>query len=221
MEPIKTDEKNPIFTKTPPDLPQAPGSWNVNRTFRALNFPVNEDGQLISIPVVVVDPSSGGVHPLAIRTVTFNAQQATYGPFVYSVPELLDLTDYAAPVYCQQRVMTTLKELDSITAAGSTTIWTPTAGKRFRLMGLIITLSKDAACAGAEIINILDGGTTIMAFNISSAALVATGNEIVIGPINFPANGYLSTAVNNLLRLNLGGALTAGSCAVNAWGCEE
>ena len=105
-------------------------------------------------------------------------------------------------------------------AAGSTTIWTPTTGTKFRLMGGLITITKDAAAAAAFNVTFLDGAAAIFKISISGAALVATGNVIVI-PFSFPSNGYLSLAADNLFTMFLSSALTAGELSISCWGTEE
>lgn len=107
------------------------------------------------------------------------------------------------------------------TAAGSTALWTPATTKRFNLLGGTIVLSKDAACAGAEFIELLDGATHIgLRWDISTAALVAIGACVVI-PFDLKPSGLVSVAVGNVLNISLNGALTAGNCSVVVWGSEQ
>ena len=130
---------------------------------------------------------------------------------------------FVVPVYANtneaQVTPTKFAYLNNINAAGSAPIWTPAAGKHFRLLGGIITLSKDAACAGAFTIGLTEN-TIIMRFDISSAALVATGNVIVI-PFAFPANGYLCAITGQALNIQPSAILTAGYVSIVVWGTEE
>jgi hypothetical protein len=132
---------------------------------------------------------------------------------------------FVVPVYANTNeapvTPTTFKQAQA-TAAGATTLWSPAAGKKFRLMGGIIVLSKEAACAGAEYISIIEstGAVTIARFDISIAALVAIGSCTII-PLNLPANGYLALTKDSVLQIYLGGVLTAGNCSVSVWGTEE
>lgn len=123
-----------------------------------------------------------------------------------------------------QRTPTVFKGLAGANGAGLATIWTPAKGKKFRLLGGNVTLTKEAACAGALWISLCDNtetaATRIIRFEISSAALVATG-QVENFPFVIPGNGYLSQAADNVLALNLSGALTAGLCTVSIWGVEE
>ncbi len=104
---------------------------------------------------------------------------------------------------------------------GTGVLWTPAAGKKYRLMSATIFLSKDAAAAAAENISLTDSGAgTVFTFDISSGALVAMGVTTYI-PVNLPANGYLSPTINNTLSFTLSANLTAGYSTFVAWGTEE
>lgn len=107
----------------------------------------------------------------------------------------------------------------NINAAGNTAVWTPAAGKKFRLMGWTITLSKEAACAGAYAIQLKDAAAVFHEIDVSAAALVAQG-IVNIWTVNYPSNGMLSSAINNVLNLGEA-ALTAGVVSFNGWGTEE
>ena len=110
------------------------------------------------------------------------------------------------------------------TAAGNTALWTPTAGKKFRLMGCIVNVSGGVglAAAGEEVIELRDSATVVLrvAVRLPAAAGVVVGTDL-IEQLDFPGNGYLSAAANNVLNVNLGTAVTAGNVVVNAWGTEE
>ena len=109
-----------------------------------------------------------------------------------------------------------VKSVKDLTNSGG--IWTPANGKSVRLFGGVITVSKEAACAGAEYLN-LAATETIVYVQLSNAALVATGNVVVI-PFTIPGNGYLCPK-NTALTLYFNGALTAGAVACSVWGWEE
>jgi len=105
-------------------------------------------------------------------------------------------------------------------SAGSTALWTPNAGKRVRILGGIISISKEAACAGAENVAISDVAAVIVKIDLSAAALVATGN-VIIASFTLPGNGYLCALADTSVNVVLNGALTAGTAGVTVWGCEE
>lgn len=99
------------------------------------------------------------------------------------------------------------------TAAGNTTLLSQSAGKKYRIYGIWISVTKDAACAGAQFIRITDNGADICRVDLSTAALVATGN-VMFFPFTFPHNGFLQAAVNTSVIITLNGAFTAGNCSV-------
>jgi hypothetical protein len=111
------------------------------------------------------------------------------------------------------------------TAVGNTTVWTPAAGKKFRLMRYRIEITNNAslAAAGIETIQLTDGagGTVIDAFS----AFVNNAAATIMGAYTSEwmdlGNGYLSAAANNLLVVNLGTALATGVVRVTAVGTEE
>lgn len=112
-----------------------------------------------------------------------------------------------------------------VTATGDTAIWTPTTGKKFRLMGYSIEFSSNISIALGALINAtLKDGSTAMGMGMSlwaPLASVATGSGYIGTPWRDMKNGYLSSAVNNILYLNMSGALSGGTARVNLMGREE
>lgn len=80
----------------------------------------------------------------------------------------------------------------AITAGTGATIWTPTAGKKFRLMGWALSVS-----AGASLIF---GDNAVATVILRSELLAAAG--ISQNPPGF-GNGFLSAAANNVLKLDV------------------
>ena len=111
------------------------------------------------------------------------------------------------------------------TAAGNTVVWTPTVGKKFRLMGYTLSVAGTLAATGVELMKLTDGvaGTTIaqhQAAMIQTTTVSISGGDTQIGAAL--GNGYLSGAINTALQVNLSTAITGGGgCVVNAWGTEE
>lgn len=103
------------------------------------------------------------------------------------------------------------------TAAGATAVWTPAAGKKFRLMGYSISVSGTLAAVAANAIQLLDGATVI-ARHFAAVAATVTGDTQIFVDLG---QGILSAAANNALSVNIATAFTAGGCAVNVWGTEE
>ncbi len=116
------------------------------------------------------------------------------------------------------RAANTFKSVE-VSASGDTTIWTPTSGKKFRLMGGTISASGTAAALTATLLKLQDGasGTNIVQFRIAIATTV-TGDTQISFTLD---NGRLSGAINTVLNANLSTALTAGSMVVNVYGTEE
>lgn len=136
-----------------------------------------------------------------------------------------DLYNPALSDYENHRTPTVFK---SGAAQSNASLWTPAAGKLFRLLGFTITISNDAASATNDnAIGLTDGvaGVVIASFTIfvpTSAIATPAPGAVTIASVNWDScNGRLSTVVNNPLRLTFAGALTAGFITCNTWGTEE
>lgn len=120
----------------------------------------------------------------------------------------------------------------SIAATSTTTasnpVWTPAAGKKFRLMRFQITAQGLGVTTSAAVtITLVDGATTITIgtydVDIPAAANVVSGvNQISGGWIDL-GNGFLSAAANNILNFGISaaGAGTTGTYRINVCGTEE
>ncbi len=93
----------------------------------------------------------------------------------------------------------------SAAAAGANAIWTPAAGKKFRLMGFHLSFS------GTTNAKWQDGATDI------TGLYYGVANTVVNGGLP-EANGYLSALADNVLNLNLSAAVAVGGLV---WGVEE
>jgi hypothetical protein len=114
------------------------------------------------------------------------------------------------------------------TPAGNTAAWTPTAGKKFRLMRFQVTAQGLAATATAAItVSFNDNGTPITIgtydVDVPATAGVVTGVTNVSGGWVDLGLGVLSAAANNVLNFNVSaaGAGTIGNYRVNLAGSEE
>lgn len=111
------------------------------------------------------------------------------------------------------------------TASGDTAVWTPAAGKKFRLLGYTIEVTGEAATAGgARIEIVLRDNTT--AIGCGSSVYVPNAGGTVMGAEynsgqRTIGNGKLSAVADQILNVNLSAALSAGVVRVNAWGTEE
>lgn len=150
---------------------------------------------------------SQGNNADAIASVTLGVQDAASFPFLFN-----------GATFDRQRGANVFKSV-VVTAAGDTTIWTPTSGKKFRLMGLSISASGTAAALVADLLKIQDGaGGANLWQGLIAVAVTVTGDSQIF--VDF-GQGRLSGAINTVLNANLATAFTAGGAAVNAWGTEE
>ena len=115
----------------------------------------------------------------------------------------------------------------TLTAAGNTALWTPAAGKRFRLMAYSIEVTANAAMAAAGLneVTLQDVAAAIgqgCSAWLPAAELTTLAVNIQLsGGMRQLGNGYLSSGINQTLNVNLATALTAGEVRVNAIGTEE
>lgn len=112
------------------------------------------------------------------------------------------------------------------TASGNTAVWTPTSGKKFRLLKLFVEVTDNSSLAAGAVLtlNFQDATTSI---NISFDVFVpTTAVTTVIGDgleqeLDLGDVGILSAAANNVLNVNLSAALATGNVRVIAMGTEE
>lgn len=109
-------------------------------------------------------------------------------------------------------------------AAGSTALWTPPLGTKFRLQRYMLSVTGNASTAGGAVITIslLDGAGAIGQDHdvFCPGAALAAGALYTTGWIDL-GNGVKSSATNNVLNINLSAALTAGFVRVLACGTLE
>lgn len=116
-----------------------------------------------------------------------------------------------------------------LTAIGDTNIWTPPAGKRWRLEKYQIFIPSGCASAAPGnlfSINFKDNATPLnLGFECTVPTTAVTAGPVsqgsTTGMIELPGNGILSAAEGNILKANLNAALTAGNAAYLLIGKEE
>jgi hypothetical protein len=108
------------------------------------------------------------------------------------------------------RTPAVFKDLPStaVTAGTGITVWTPAAGKKFRLMGFCLSASVAAS--------IIFGDNAVGTILFRTPALAAAG-VIVVGA-DMLGNGKLSAAANNVLKLDV---TATGNVAGFIFGTEE
>ena len=132
---------------------------------------------------------------------------------------------YNGATWDRLRTPTTVKSASSATSS-SVGIWTPAAGKKFRLMGYWLHVDSNVAAAASANANVFlsDGATTmgiVHGFFIPTTALTAEGAPALdTGFINL-GNGILSAAADRVLNFTLSVSLTLGVARIFVCGTEE
>lgn len=111
------------------------------------------------------------------------------------------------------------------TAVSTATLWTPAAGKRFRILGFEfqLPLSTTLAAAGILTQSLLDDASpTPFVFedylpNATPANAIGDNHTT----IRLPGNGYLSLAKGNVLTVSLSAQLATGRIRWMVFGTEE
>jgi len=192
----------------------------LNQQSNGIRFPADDQKNIWAQPVWIVGTNPGGTEIRSNDIDYASADAVAQNTIGLATRGFQYLYDPVLATWDRQRNVTTFKTLIDNTA-NNATVWTPAGGKKYRVMGGIISLSKDAACAGSFQVGLTDSaGGQWLVIQISHAALVATGQVMVV-PFQIPGNGYLSPTAGNLLQATCSGALTAGSMGVTVWGTEE
>lgn len=115
----------------------------------------------------------------------------------------------------------------SITATGTTALWTPAAGKKFRVMSYHIAAGNNSFISLAPTtvtVKLQDGaGFTLCQHSlyIPGIQLSTSPGVVSVANVTIPGGGYVSSAANNPLNVVLSSTLSGGTVTVNVWGCEE
>jgi hypothetical protein len=113
----------------------------------------------------------------------------------------------------------------AVASSGDNSVWTPTSGKKFRLMGYQMSATTNITTSGGAVITakIRDNATDIglnWQFYAPSAAVTTVAGGFTTGWVWLGDSGYLSSAANQIAKVNLSAA-TTGSITVNMIGTEE
>ncbi len=112
----------------------------------------------------------------------------------------------------------------AFTSVAATNIWTPAAGKKFRLMRYKIKITANALQAVAGVITV-QFNDSASAMAITEDFFVPTVAGAVLAEDDTPwidlSNGILSTVANNILTMTLNTALTGGNFKILVAGTEE
>lgn len=126
--------------------------------------------------------------------------------------------------WIEQRTPSTFKTAKA-TATGTTAVWTPTSGKKFRLMRFKIMITADAhQTSGGEVdFDLQDSSTSINVIHtvfIPTAAGTTLAGWYDSGWVDL-GNGILSTTANNVLNLVFTATGFVGAVRVITVGTEE
>lgn len=98
---------------------------------------------------------------------------------------------------------------------GSTALWSPAVGAKFRILGFKVFIPSTATTAAGSTITLMDDAAVIF-----TLAVLGATTQIVNYQQSDMVNGYLSVLAANVLNVNLSAALTAGAVVVDVWGVE-
>lgn len=165
-----------------------------------------------------------------ITTSNVNAQAAGGGgisnPTVVMTGAASAITG-AATTLLVPRIANIFKSVSvAASSAGDNALWTPTAGKKFRLMRFQITGSNLAATAATVVTLLFRDSSTGMAAAydvlLPAVAGVQAGSTQISAWVDL-SNGILSASANNVLNLNVSSAPSGatGAYRVNLIGIEE
>lgn len=141
--------------------------------------------------------------------VSFSGTSGAKSPATVSIPATAFAYVFTAPNWEEQRSPSVFKPFAStaITAGTGATIWTPAAGKKFRVMGVSISTSV----AGQLLF-----GDNLVGTVIARSPTLAAGAAWQLGAADM-GNGILSAAANNVLKLDG----PTGNVMGMVWGTEE
>lgn len=196
----------------------------------------DKDNNIIALAVVPFDPTQTGLNILPMGRVgisdpaALNSYARVFGLPCAGWPQTtLGLVTHSTQMVQNGstlqavRTPTVFHQFAAINA-GNTVCWDPTAGTRFRLLGGVVTVSAQStfAVAANNVFNLYDD---VAAMNIAYfwfwVTAVAGTTPVVTFAFDLRPNGYLSTAINNNLNVNLAAALTAGAVTGFVYGTEE
>lgn len=115
----------------------------------------------------------------------------------------------------------------TISGSGDATVWTPTSGKKFRLMAYAIEMTNNAAAAAGAVLHVTLGDNSVInPVGQGYSQFVPSAAATTFAPTGHTGwrdlgNGFLSAAANNVLKANMNIALTAGIVRILAIGTEE
>lgn len=200
-------------TKTPVDTTTA----NLTQATPFYALEVDETGNILQGKAVsLFDPVTGRA-----ETTTLTSTQTTFGnTYAKTIAAFQVLAKQDTGFFEYSRTPGTFKTASVAAAPATTDVWSPTAGKKFRLMGGVITMGGTIAAAAARTLQLIEETAGTVIIEVHMVIPVLGGNVQV--PFTIPGNGYLSSAVTKKLQaVTAGGTYVVGTDAVSVWGTEE
>lgn len=239
-ETTKDKAKQPVIV----NLPLNWSEMNLSEQAKSLRFCEDENGNLWAMPVVLFDTTpnllyegrstnpAGKIKIVSpfgnnIVGVKRSSLSAGYGMDIddYCLEVLASLQVYnnlstAANTFEAVRTPNVFKQVVATTVA-ATAVWDPAAGKKFRIMGGVIISAGGLLAAGIQKISLLDEAADV-GINFQTWVPIAA-SAAAAPPIHFDLrpNGYLSSTADNILKVTLTSAYTAGAVSITVWGTEE
>lgn len=131
---------------------------------------------------------------------------------------------YKSSFNCDMAVMADTFKQAGLGNTGDFTIWTPTSGKKFRLLRATLMIPDDLIPGARVVVQLKDGtgGTNIpAAWVLGTEASALQGGGWFAHTFDFSPYGFISAAANNVLSANVSGANLTSQCLVLAYGVEQ
>lgn len=184
--------------------------------------PLSQKFSGIPDPSVLVDGSTNPIKAARLRKKSANEIEVNtvvcFDPSTgqYGCPQIANLSTGTAEA---QRAMTVWKKAGPLTTAADQTIWTPSAGKRVRLLGVSIVVDPTTTSAAMSLITLKDiTNATVYDYLLALNTTAPATPYRAQAPLS--PNGYLFPK-DAAIGIAIGSALTAGGVYVNMWGTEE
>lgn len=109
------------------------------------------------------------------------------------------------------------------TGTGNTPVWTPTSGKKFRLLRVWMDVTADAAAAtaGPVTLSLLDNATQMGIARSAYVPATAGSSAAYQLFMDLGPDGIISATLNNVLNFTMSKALTSGTARIVVAGTEE
>ena len=143
---VQTSNPEPQKTKSILSSPTGAGTWNLLKTAKSLRFFEDPDGNIWTMPVVIVDPSSAALTPN--NTIPTVGSDSNTSGTALETAAFMYVYNNATGSFERLRTIQKFQTAAFATVA-ATAVWTPAAGKKFRLMGFECDVGNDVTPTAA------------------------------------------------------------------------